>query len=101
MPLWRIFHPPYAFSPAQKAEFAQSITALYTASGLPAFYVNVIFIPVAADSFYISGKPASDMVRIAIEHIAIHQPSEEEDTKGVRARMMNALDEVGAFLFIS
>lgn len=89
MPLWRIFSAPSTFSAAQKAALAKSITSLYTSAGLPAFYVNVIFIPVPSDSFYIGGQPQSNMVRITIEHIAIHWP----DSK--RANMLDRFDEVG------
>ncbi|RMZ66103.1 Tautomerase [Pyrenophora seminiperda CCB06] len=56
MPLWLIYHPPTTFtSPITKQALAASITEIYVASGLPAFYVNVLFIPVAEESYYIGG----------------------------------------------
>ncbi|MCJ1464850.1 hypothetical protein MMC07_003465 [Pseudocyphellaria aurata] len=96
MPLWRIFSHSSTFNTAQKQALAQSITQFYTrgGSGLPAFYVDIVFIPVERDSFYVGGKQTTNMVRIAIEHIAIHQPKQEDDTQGVRARMLVTIDEL-------
>ena len=93
MPLWRIFSHPSTFTIDQKQALGESITSLYTTSHLPGFYVNVIFIPVEAENFYIAGKPVTDYVRIAIEHIAIHRPIE------VRASMCAEIDKVRAFPF--
>lgn len=91
MPLWRIFSHPDTFSTAQKQALVESITPFYTISGLPAFYVNVVFIPVEPSSFYIGGQPVKNMVRIAIEHIAIHRPND------ARARMCVEIDKVAIF----
>ncbi|MCJ1224667.1 hypothetical protein MMC12_001312 [Toensbergia leucococca] len=88
MPLWRIFSHPSTFTIDQKQALGESITSLYTTSHLPGFYVNVIFIPVEAENFYIAGKPVTDYVRIAIEHIAIHRPIE------VRASMCAEIDKL-------
>ena len=88
MPLWRIFSDPSTFNTAQKAALAKSITTLYTDASLPAFYVDVIFIPIENNSFYVGSKPQSNMVRIGIEHIAIHQPKSE------RSKMLDRIDEV-------
>lgn len=55
MPLWVIYHPPTTFDAATKSELSKAITSIYTAGNLPAFYVNVVFVPVAADNFYIGG----------------------------------------------
>jgi hypothetical protein len=86
MPLWTIYHPPGTFaSPSTRAAFAQAITNIYIQSPLPAFYVNVLFQPIDADSFYIgavarpsphtvAGKPGPDserpFIRITIQNIA-------------------------------
>jgi len=79
MPLWRIFSNPATFTPAQKAALVSTVSSLYTNGGLPAFYVVVLFIDVERDSFFVSGKPQDKFVRIAIEHIAYHQPKVEDD----------------------
>ncbi|KAF2108269.1 putative oxalocrotonate tautomerase [Lophiotrema nucula] len=87
MPLWTIYHPTSTFTdPATKSALANAITAIYTAVPLPAFYVNVIFIPVPASNFYIGGvsrpsqpssstsEPGPDpqvpFIRICIRNIA-------------------------------
>jgi phenylpyruvate tautomerase PptA (4-oxalocrotonate tautomerase family) len=58
MPLWIIYHPSSVFTdPETKRAFAQAITDIYTAVPLPAFYVNVLFQPIEATSFYIGGVP--------------------------------------------
>lgn len=90
MPLWRIFSHPDTFSTAQKQALVESITPFYTRGGLPSFYVNVVFIPVEQESFYVGNKSVTNMVRIAIEHIAIHRPKGEES----RARMCIEIDKV-------
>jgi hypothetical protein len=47
MPLWTIYHPPSVFeSEETKEALSKAITSIYTAVNLPAFYVNVLFIPV-------------------------------------------------------
>lgn len=94
MPLWRIFSHPSTFSAAQKQAFVESITSFYTRGGLPAFYVDVIFIPVEPDSFYVSGRQAANMVRIAVEHLAVHQPKLEDDTQGRRVKLVAEIDKV-------
>ncbi|CAM6083099.1 unnamed protein product [Calypogeia fissa] len=72
MPLHRIFHPPGIFSGEDKKAIAERLTAIYTGFGIPAFYVDVLFIAVDEDSFYIGGKPTSKFVRIVSQHIARH-----------------------------
>lgn len=46
MPLHRIYSPEGTFSADEKALIAQNLTKVYTARGLPAFYVDVFFIDV-------------------------------------------------------
>ena len=69
MPLWKIYHPVGAFTPDDKRQLSERITALYSRR-LPKFYVGVVFQEVAADSFYVGGLPAGNFVRIWIDHIA-------------------------------
>lgn len=99
MPLWRIFSHPDTFSTVQKQALVESITPFYTRSGLPAFYVNVVFIPIEASSFYIGNKPVRNMVRIAIEHIAIHRPKLDGVENNSRTRMCVDIDKVIIFVY--
>lgn len=56
MPLWHIYHPPNTLqTPDAKSALAKDITSIYTSRGLPAFYVNVFFIPVDPSSMFIGG----------------------------------------------
>ncbi|KAF1976043.1 hypothetical protein BU23DRAFT_59704 [Bimuria novae-zelandiae CBS 107.79] len=86
MPLYMIYHPKGTFSTnEEKGALAKDITALYTAIPLPAFYVNVIFMPLESDQIWIGGIPRPSphsaangpggdtsipFIRITIEHIA-------------------------------
>jgi phenylpyruvate tautomerase PptA (4-oxalocrotonate tautomerase family) len=79
MPLWKIYHPVGAFSPEQKQDLSQAITALYSPR-LPKFYVGVVFQEVAPDSFYVGGEPATNFVRIWVDHIARTLPNAEART---------------------
>ncbi|KAF9738779.1 hypothetical protein PMIN03_010130 [Paraphaeosphaeria minitans] len=104
MPLWMIYHPPSTFtSEDEKAALAKDITAVYTAVPLPAFYVNVLFVPLPATSIYIGGtarpsphtsanEPGSDssvpFIRVTIQHIARTLPNDE-----VRDRFLKTVDE--------
>ena len=79
MPMWQIYHPENAFSPSDKRELAQRITAIYE-SFLPRFYVNVFFHRIPADGLYIGGEVANDFVRVTIDHIArsIDDPAQQQ-----------------------
>jgi len=94
MPLWRIFHPPHAFTPAQKSHLATSITTVYAGIGLPAFYVNVFFISLPPTDIYIGGVPRDNFIRICIEHIARTFPVPEDDVRGRRKGFCDRVDEV-------
>lgn len=91
MPLWRIYTPPDLLNASQKSSLAQAITANYTRIGLPAFYAVILFIPIATSDIFVSGvsldsaasKTPPNFMRIAVEHIARHQP----DVDGRRAMM--------------
>jgi phenylpyruvate tautomerase PptA (4-oxalocrotonate tautomerase family) len=77
MPLWSIYHPPGVYSARDKRDFATAITSVYTAIGLPKFYVVVNFHEVDPESLLLGGEPASSTVRIVIEHIARHTEAPE------------------------
>jgi len=93
MPLWKIFHPPSTFTdPETKSSLSKTITKLYSSSGLPAFYVVVLFIPVDPENMYVGGvsrpspnddktKPGPDsskpFIRVTIEHVARKMPDHE------------------------
>lgn len=75
MPLWNIYHNPELFSDTDKASFAEKIVTLYDI--LPSFYVGVLFHPIDARSFYVGGRPATNFVRISVDHIARQFPNDE------------------------
>uniref|UniRef100_A0A914CGE2 Tautomerase cis-CaaD-like domain-containing protein n=1 Tax=Acrobeloides nanus TaxID=290746 RepID=A0A914CGE2_9BILA len=75
MPLHRIWYSPGAFSEQDKAALAENITKLYTSFGLPAFYVVVLYLPVEEKNYFVGGKKESKFVRISVQHIARHFPS--------------------------
>lgn len=77
MSLHRIYHPPNAFSTAEKQGLAERITTLYTELGLPAFYVNVIFVATENESFFIAGQTQDKYVRIVIQHLAVQLQNDE------------------------
>lgn len=78
MPLWKIYHPEGAYSAQEKQEISARISDIYRS--LPRFYVGVVFQEVARDSFFIGGEPASDFVRIWVDHIA--RTFDDEALKG-------------------
>ncbi|MBF6091204.1 tautomerase family protein [Nocardia cyriacigeorgica] len=89
MPLWQIYHPADTYSEQDKQDFALDITELYTSVGLPAFYVVVLFHALAESDVYVGGKPASDTVRIVVDHLARHLEDPE-----MRTRSTDALDSI-------
>lgn len=89
MPLWQIYHPADTYSEQDKQDFALDITELYTRVGLPAFYVVVLFHALAESDVYVGGKPASDTVRIVVDHLARHLEDPE-----MRTRSTDALDSI-------
>jgi hypothetical protein len=95
MPLWRVFSHPSAFNTEQRRGLAKSITKLYVDRGLPAFYVNVIFIDVGDDKVWIGGEPKTNFVRIAIEQIARTMPNPDtEEGRAARTGWMDMINEV-------
>jgi phenylpyruvate tautomerase PptA (4-oxalocrotonate tautomerase family) len=96
MPLWRIYSSPGVFSAEDRAGLARSITALYTNLGLPAFYVNVIFIDVPGQNFFIGGQSTNNMIRVSIEHVARAMPSaDSEEGRLRRSKWMDRISSVG------
>jgi phenylpyruvate tautomerase PptA (4-oxalocrotonate tautomerase family) len=83
MPLWNVYHPVGAYSVAEKRDFAERVTGLYEAGGLPRFYVVTLFHEVDRGSFYVGGEPVDDVVRVAIDHIARHaeDPARRESVR--------------------
>jgi len=81
MPLWRIFYNPSTLPIDQRQSLAKAVTKLYTEPpvSLPAFYVNVLFIPLQENEFFIGGEQRNNFVRIVIELIARTLP--EPDTE--------------------
>jgi len=95
MPLWRVFAHPETFSREQRARFSKAITALYVSRGLPAFYVNVIFLDVSEDHVWIGGEPKKNFVRIVVEQIARTMPSPGTDEgREFRKQWMDEINEV-------
>jgi phenylpyruvate tautomerase PptA (4-oxalocrotonate tautomerase family) len=88
MPLLNFYHPADAFTADDKKALAESLTAIY-ARFMPKFYVNVVFQPYDAESFYIGGEARSNFIRIWIDHIARDFPNEEAST-----RFINAVNQV-------
>lgn len=84
MPLWKIYHPEHAFTVEEKSAIAEHATALYQ-TFLPRFYVNVMFVPLPASTFYIGGEPAGDFVRVTIDHIAAQITDAEMQTAFLNA----------------
>lgn len=95
MPLWRIFSHPSTFSPVQRASLAQAVTQLYKSYGLPAFYVNVLFIDLEENSVFVGGEPKKNFVRVVVEQIArvLAKPDSEEGKK-MRFEWMEVINGV-------
>lgn len=94
MPLWLVFHPEGTFvTPESKQALAADVTSLYTAGGLPAFYVVVNFITLPHTSIFVGGKnppPEKPFIRFMVDHLAVHFKDD-----GVRTlRIINRLDEL-------
>ena len=92
MPLWLVFHPDGTFEDdASKEALSADVTKIYTGVGLPAFYVVVNFIKMPESTVWVGGKKLSKekpFIRVAIEHIAVTLPNEDE----VYQRIANAVD---------
>ena len=99
MPLWQIYHPPGVFEDeASKAALAASITKMYTAVNLPAFYVVVHFNTISPSNVFVGGTPKSasadkPFIRIIIKHIAIRLDNKTETYRTTAGMIDNALKE--------
>ncbi|KIV79819.1 hypothetical protein PV11_07364 [Exophiala sideris] len=94
MPLWRIFSHPQTFSIGQRKGLAKAVTELYVSLGLPAFYVNVIFIDVDENGTFIGGEQRTNFVRIVVEQIARSMPlPDTEEGRQHRKKWMDAINE--------
>jgi hypothetical protein len=94
MPLWQIYHPAGTFSDsASKEAFAKDITKMYTAIGLPAFYVVANFIPVPKGEIFVGGKYPTErpFIRMAITHIAVHAPNNDAAYRRTASRIDDVL----------
>lgn len=97
MPLWRIFSHPTTFTLPQRAGLAKAITHLYVSRGLPAFYVNVLFIDLDERAVWIGGEPRKNFVRIVIEQIARTMP--DPDTEAGRKQRTGWMDMINEVSF--
>lgn len=70
MPLWTIYHTPNIFTGKEKSALANSITEVYTAVGLPRFYVITVFKQIEPADLYVGGERTDSAVRIVVDHIA-------------------------------
>ncbi|KAF8669687.1 4-oxalocrotonate tautomerase [Rhizoctonia solani] len=77
MPLHRIYTASGVYSAAEKQALATAITEIYAPFGLPAFYINVFFIDLPKDSYYIGGKPNDCFVRFNVQHIERGFPNKQ------------------------
>lgn len=92
MPLWKVFHGSQTLtSQADKEAIAMAATAFYVTAGLPAFYVQVIFIPISDDNFFTGGQSKSKSVSIEISHIARHL---DPTQKARNTRFKDAVDTI-------
>ncbi len=89
MPLWQIHHPVGVYSDADKRDLASDITAIYTAVGLPAFYVVVQFQEVEAANLYVGGEPSGETVRIVVWHLA--RQVEDPDRRRAMTERLGAI----------
>lgn len=91
MPLWHIYHPADTYTDGDKQDFAGAITRYYTGLGLPEFYVVVLFHETPSSAYFVGGQPATDAIRIVVEHLARHADDPE-----LRRRMTDGLDAIMA-----
>lgn len=96
MPLIRLYLAPNILSSDEKKEVSIQLTDIYTSRGLPPFYVNIIFIETPPNCLFVGGEPQDKFVRICIEHIALHFPSDDR-----KRSYMKKLDSIIQPLFQS
>lgn len=91
MPLWTFGHSAGAFTAEEKKDLAQAITQLYADAGLPAFYVNVQFIPLVEEDLWYGGQPHPKFTMITIYHVA-RDLSESSDER--QQAFLKAVDNI-------
>ncbi|EEA19963.1 hypothetical protein TMatcc_010109 [Talaromyces marneffei ATCC 18224] len=91
MPYWKIYHSPNTLTEEDKTTLSASITSYYTSVGLPAFYVNIFYLPLASSDFFVGGKPVSKKLAIEVLHIARQWDSTETDRA---VRLKNGITEI-------
>lgn len=91
MPFWKIYHSPNTLTQEDKSTLSASITQYYVSIGLPAFYVNVFYLPLGSDDFFVGGNPQSKKVSIEILHIARQWEAAETARS---ARFKNSVNEI-------
>ncbi|PHH85648.1 hypothetical protein CDD83_120 [Cordyceps sp. RAO-2017] len=84
MPLWIIYHPPGTFADDEaRGALATDITALYTAIGLPRFYVVVEFVQLHYGDTWVGAEKRDGRqrphIRLVIDHIAVQAPAADDD----------------------
>lgn len=79
MPLWNLYCTAGTYSSDDKRAFAETITDIYASTGMPRFYVCVVFHDVPKDSLLVGGTPREKFVRIWIDHIARSTPEEQRE----------------------
>ncbi|WP_016890358.1 tautomerase family protein [Mycobacteroides abscessus] len=98
MPLWTIYHTPNIFTDKEKTELANSITEVYTAVGLPRFYVITVFKQIEPADLYVGGEQTDSAVRIVVDHIARTLPDKaarERTTRRLGAALAPYLNRPG------
>jgi phenylpyruvate tautomerase PptA (4-oxalocrotonate tautomerase family) len=80
MPLWNVYCADGTYSSEDKRAFAQAITGIYAPTGMPRFYVSVVFHELPKGSLFSGGTARQGFVRIAIDHIARTVPPEERES---------------------
>ncbi|KAK3358012.1 putative oxalocrotonate tautomerase [Lasiosphaeria hispida] len=94
MPLWLIYHPEGTFTSDAKEALAAEITSIYTAVGLPAFYVVINFISLPNSSIFVGGRnppPEKPFIRFSVDHIAVHLGGDVKRQAGITARIETKL----------
>lgn len=82
MPLWKIYHTAGTFTNiASKESLSKTITTWYTSrTGMPAFYVGVVFLPAPESTLFIAGEArgaSKPFVRFEVDQIHIRLPDED------------------------
>ncbi|THV00315.1 hypothetical protein K435DRAFT_657510 [Dendrothele bispora CBS 962.96] len=75
MPLHRLYVPPNLYTPEEKSAIAKAITGVY--SGLPTFYVVVVFVDVPKQNYFVGGEQTDRFLRIVVHHVARQFASDE------------------------